>query len=73
MSIRRMSREDFETLRKLYANRLHELRHRIILVSQLARDGRKDPFETLQEMEEIDQEVKGIIECGQVMVNLRRG
>lgn len=73
MTTRRMSAEDFNALRKLYTERLHELREKTIMVSWLGRNGYKDLEVAIQEMNEIDQEIKGIIECGRVMVNLRRG
>lgn len=73
MAIRKMSAENFNALRKLYTVRLHELRQQTVLVFWSARIGSKEPEEAIQEMDEIDQEVKGIIECGRMMVNLRRG
>lgn len=67
----RMKKEDFIAFREFYVQRLDSLRDEIIKLNVEAKEGLRGSCQTLSKMNEIDNEIKGIIECGTVINYLR--
>lgn len=61
----------FDVFRKIYSDRLNDLKDEVLLITDEADKGIRGTCESLERMSEIDKEIRDIIECGKIINYLR--